>query len=101
MRLTRRGVAVLAAAIVLLVLGQIAGYPVLLALAAAALGALVAAAIVIHRSLRSRFRGGGAGSGAAWSGGRRPPCTCATPDPVIWLGLSPVTGSGRQRSGCG
>ena len=49
MRLTRRGVAVLAAAILLLALGQVAGYPVLLALAAAALGALVAAAIVIHR----------------------------------------------------
>lgn len=52
MRLTRRGVGVLAAAALLIALGLVAGYPLLLALGAIALGAVVAAVAVAGRRPR-------------------------------------------------
>lgn len=52
MRLTRRGVGVLAAAALLIALGLLAGFPLLLALGAIALGAVVAAVAVAGRRPR-------------------------------------------------
>lgn len=52
MRLTLRGVGVLVVAVVLFALGQWAGYPVLLAVAAACAGALLAAVLVTVRRPR-------------------------------------------------
>jgi uncharacterized protein (DUF58 family) len=51
-RLTRRGVGVLAAAIVVFAVGQVANYPVLLGLAGAALGAVLAAVVITNRRPR-------------------------------------------------
>jgi uncharacterized protein (DUF58 family) len=52
MRLTRRGAAVLGAAVLLFALGQVAGYPLFLALSAAALGAVATAVAVTSRRPR-------------------------------------------------
>jgi len=52
MRLTRRGIATLAAAVVLFALGEVAGYPVFLGLAAASVGAVLAALAVTGRRPR-------------------------------------------------
>ncbi|WP_158883341.1 DUF58 domain-containing protein [Amycolatopsis anabasis] len=52
MRLTGRGVAVLVAAPVLFAAGQVAGYPLFLAMGSAALGAVVAAAVTTGRRPR-------------------------------------------------